>query len=628
MRKHCYYLFIGCLFALRAAAQPAFTANDQVMPYTQPFRYGANLGNYPPWTNQQLANVIAGNAAQNLPGVGVNAFRGALPEHFLETWGYNIRLPDYQHFNSLGVKENLAFTGYPGEAHRDPAVFCDTVRSALFENMYEPIWDGGANGTPVNDQNYYALYLWKMVNVYKPFIRFWEVWNEPDFTYNTAVAFAPPGAPGNWWENNPNPCDYALMAPVFHYVRLLRISWEVIKTADPTAYICIGGIGNPAFLDAVLRNSDNPSDGSVAATYPLKGGAYFDVLSFHSYPHLDGSMWEFPPTGGLFFHRHSDRGVEGMLARLNNLTNVLATHGYDGTTYPKKLRLLSETNIPRKPFNVYIGSDEAQVNYMLKVLTEAHRHGLEQLYVFNVADLSNEPAAWNEFLLMGLVKNLSDYTYPGYEENDVALAWQTAKHFFTGRQYDAALTAALGLPGEANGAAFLSDQDTVFVLWAKTTLDSSETASASYSFPADFQLDTLYQWAWDYVASNDTALVKSTAVNLTGTPVFFAKKPPYVPEDTMVIETVQERLPGIEAGVFPNPSAGDMQVQLHLQHAETVSLTLLNALAQPVDKVLIKELLPAGPHVFELRQNLPAGIYWLEVQAAGKGSVFLPVGKR
>lgn len=73
-------------------------------------------------------------------------------------------------------------------------------------------------------------------------------------------------------------------------IGLLRISYEVIKTVDENAYVCIGGIGNPAFLDAVLRNTDNPIDGTENNDYPLLGGAYFDVLSFHSYPHIDGSM--------------------------------------------------------------------------------------------------------------------------------------------------------------------------------------------------------------------------------------------------------------------------------------------------------------------------------------------------
>ena len=44
-----------------------FTANDQVIPYTDFFRPGSNTGYNPPWTNSQLADISAGN-----PALGIN----------------------------------------------------------------------------------------------------------------------------------------------------------------------------------------------------------------------------------------------------------------------------------------------------------------------------------------------------------------------------------------------------------------------------------------------------------------------------------------------------------------------------------------------------------------------------
>ena len=618
------FLFLLFLLGISrpGVSQPNYTANEQVTPYNQPFRYGANLGNYPPWTNQQVADVAVGTGT--LPGIGVNAFRGSLPEHFLETWGYNIRLPDYQHYQSVGAMENLAFIGYPSEAHRDQGTYCDTLQSALFANMYLPIWDGGANGTPVNDQNYYALYLWKMVNIYKPYIRFWEVWNEPDFAWDQTASNSPPGAPGNWWDNDPDPCNNAMVAPVEHYVRMLRISWEVIKTADPNAYICVGGLGNPAFLDAILRNTDNPAGGTATADYPLGGGAYFDVLSFHSYPHLDGSMWEYPPGGGLFFYRHSDRGVDGMLARKQIMEQVLASRDYDGVTHPEKLWLLSETNIPRKEFNLYIGSDEAQRNYITKALTEAHKTGILQLYLFNIADLNDEPDAWKEFLLMGLFKNLSPYTYPGYELNDAAVAWQTTSSFFTGRTVNENLMAALALPPGINGAAFSSPADTLFVLWARTTVDQSEQASATFSFPPALELDTLYRMEWDHSMTQDTAVALAGNVLLTGSPAFFMKKPPYVePEDTTMIDAVRDLGASFGAKCFPNPSSGDFTLEIDLKSGDLTEVSILNGLGSTVHTLLNNQLLLAGKHRLVSREPLPSGIFWIKIRTENNGMRFL-----
>ncbi len=608
-------MFLALGIAFNLSSQVNFTANDYVRPYDRPFRFGANLDNYPPWTNQQVANISFGNPLEGAgDGVGLNSFRGSLKEEFLETWGYNIRLADYQHFSSLGSNDNLTFTGYPSAAHRDTAHYCPAEQSALFANIYLPIWDGGANGTPVNDQNYYALYLWKMVSLYKNHVKTWEIWNEPDFPVDAVVAHAPPGVPGNWWENNPAPCDYALKAPIFHYNRLLRISWEVIKTADSTAYVCIGGIGNAAFLDAVLRNTDNPADGSVSADYPLKGGAYFDVLSFHSYPHLDGSMWEFPPSGGLFFYRHSDRGIEGMLNLRDNLRNVLQTHGYNGATFPEKHWMISETNIPRSPFNVYIGSDEAQVNYIVKALAEAKKQRFLQLYLYILSDLEPEADAWNEFQTMGLFKNLSEFTYPDFELNPAANAWKTTANFLAERDYHELLSTSLNLPGSLSGGAFTNATDTLFILWAKTSVDSSEAASATYAFPAAFGFDTLFQMYWDHSLTSDTTLVLAGSVTLTGTPIFLQKKPPFLmePEDTMEV-AVKEPLPMSGLEIFPNPAGDQFRGEFNLAAAETVTLRLFDSLGRLREVVFEEQALQAGRHSFLVKNELEAGVYWVEV---------------
>lgn len=601
------------LAACLSFAQPNFTANDQVEPYDQAFTYGANLDNYPPWTNAQVADISFGN--DNLPGIGLDNFRGGLPEHFLETWGYDIRLADYQHFAQLGASEHLAFVGYPSEAHRSDEEHCAGIQSEMFANLYEPIWDGGANGTPVNDENYFARYLWLTVNEYKDFVRFWEIWNEPDFALDQTAANAPPGQPGNWWDNDPDPCNSAIHAPIQHYVRMLRISWEVIKTADPTAYVCTGGLGNPAFLDAILRNTDNPNGGAVTAEFPMGGGAYFDVLSFHSYPHFDGSMWEYPPGGGLVFHRHSDRGVEGMLARQQAFREVLDSHGYDGQMFPKKLWVLSETNIPRQEFNLYIGSPEAQRNYVVKVLTEAQRNGIQQLYFFNIADLSSEADAWNEFLLMGMFKHLSDFTYPGHELTDAAIAMQTCVEIFSEKEYDADLTDALAMPSEISGAAFANGEDTTIVLWAKTSLDMSEDASATYSLPASFGLDTLNLFAWNHSSTQDTAIAFANAIELSGSPIFIERRVASMSIDTTTGTFSPVDLTGLSAKCFPNPTSGDFTVQLDLAQPMTLNVELVNALGQGIATLLDRAYLPKGEHMFGVQQQLPSGIYSVKISS-------------
>jgi len=503
-------------------SQINFTADDEIPSYDGDFHYGSNLSNYPPWTNAEVGNISAGNDQLNLQGIGVQSFRNSLPEHFLEQWGYDIRTSDFQHWQNLGMEDHLTIIGFPSVDHRDPTEYCAGIQSELFANMYEPIWDGGANGTPVNEENFYASYIYQLVNEYQEYIRFYEVWNEPDFSFSPN-AWLPPSDPNSWWNSNPNPCDYSLGAPIFHYIRLLRISYEVIKSVDPEAYVGVGGLGNPAFLDAILRNSDNPTNGSINNDFPHQGGAYFDLMSYHSYPHIDGSMWEFPAGGGLNFFRHSDRGVDGMLARQTAFRDVLETRGYDGNTHPKKLWFLSETMVPRKQFNNFIGSEEAQINYLMKALTEAQRNEIVQVDVFTISEITTYEDAWNEFLTMGLFEHLSTTLPYEFTLTEAGKAFHTMNLLLPSLEYDATKTTAMNLPAGVRGAAFQQGNSHVYILWAETSEDMSELASATYSFPGGFGLSEVEVFEYDYSQTGNSSIVSAANLNLSGTPIIITQ---------------------------------------------------------------------------------------------------------
>ena len=330
-------------------SQSSSTANDGVPDYNGTFGFGSNMGQYNGWTDAQLADIGIGNPALGLSGAGVTSMRPLLPEYFLEFFGYTIRLSTFQHYSNLGAPDNVAIIGYPTEAHRDPNEYCEGQAPESFANLYLPIWDDGSDGSPINEDNYYAHYVYRMVNVYKDYVHFWEVLNEPDADLS-GNGWKPRGMPGNWYDNVPDPCEYTFFAPIFLYIRMLKITYEVVKTLDPEAYVAVGGLGNPSFLDLIMRHTDNPVDGSVTAEYPLKGGAYFDVLSYHSYPHLDGSLREYDPNvGGFVYERNSDRAVRGYLDRGAAFQTVMADYGY-GTTYTAKKVITAETNVARQSF--------------------------------------------------------------------------------------------------------------------------------------------------------------------------------------------------------------------------------------------------------------------------------------
>jgi len=510
------------LLTMPLSAQVTYTANDQVATYDETFRVGVNPGyNGPDWSDENLAVLSAGSPPLNVPGVGMMNFRASLPEYFLDQWGYDIRINAFEYYVSLGMDKHTVFLQGPTNEHRSQESFCDDSQSELWANMYLPIWDGGANGTPVNDDNYAALYIYRTVSEYKDFVKFWEIMNEPDFDYS-GNGWKDADMEGNWWNNVPEPCDYKLQAPVYHYIRLLRISYEVIKSVDPDAFVGIGGLGYESFLDIILRHTDNPDGGLVSTDYPLTGGAYFDAMVYHCYPHINGSMryWS-NDAGGFIYTRHSDAGADGVIALKDSFEDLLFDYGYNGDTYPKKPFILTETNIPRIPFDEYIGSDEAQRNFAIKVQVEAIKNDIRQLHFFELAEKEKPDEANSWVQTSGLYEKISDDIPYDVTRTQAGIACQTTTHFLWEKEYDAIATEALNLPNDVRGAAFKTTSgEYVYVLWAATEIDMSEVAATSFTFPISLNFESVQIHAWDYQLTNE--VINSTPINieLTGSPVF------------------------------------------------------------------------------------------------------------
>lgn len=514
-------LTLFCLLAsFGLSAQVTYTAQNFINPYTGSFRPGTNLDYYPNWTTRQLGEISAGNPAIGVKGVGSKTLRPVLAESVLEVYGYDLLVDDFEHFRSLGMDEFTAVLAFPVDWHRDYTEYCPGRSSNLFANLYTPIWDGGANGTPYNDDNYFAAYVYKTVTMYDDYVKFWEIWNEPGFDYTGNTGWRDAGDPqGNWWDNDPNPCDYILQAPIENYVRTLRIAYEVIKTISPDDYVAVAGFGYQSFLDAVLRNTDNPNGGGVTEQYPFGGGAYFDIMGLHNYPHFDGTTFL---QNINFYERHSDRAAEGLVYRRDFFQEIFDNYGYDGVTYPKKLTICTEMNIPREfPSNngTYLASTEAQRNYIMKTFVSAITNDVINWYVYSIGD--DNPGQGFGFSEMGLYKNLYNTNPYSQQYNDEGIAMKTTSDMIYGNTYDYTRTAALNAPAGVEAHAFQRpDGSYVYMLWARTQIDLSEFASATYSFPASFGYTTLDRINWDYTVTNVVQQQSANGIQLNATPIF------------------------------------------------------------------------------------------------------------
>ena len=502
------FLFI-CFFSTLPLFSQVPTANQSVKPYTGYFEYGSNMGYYGNgWTDKSIVT--------NINNAGGYTVRPKLPEDFVEKWGYPIRLNEFKYYtNELGMKEITLFIEGPTDAHRDKTIYpgCTTA-SRIFSNLYEPIWN--ADGT-VNSNNYFANYVYKLVQTYGPYVRNWEVVNEPDLGANN---------PSEWLTRAPLPSELSnIRAPFYHYIRMLRITWEVVKKYNPDDYVTPGGIGHSNFLDALMRYTDNPNGGAVTSQYPNKGGAYFDMVSYHVYPSFYLRKWD-NGIGGFKYLRNSDYAAAQVIGHKGGLESVLLKNGYNGVTYPKKHMILTETNISRRAVDWRYSSDVMQRNFGIKSLVLAQKNNIMQYYLFSSGEYQTAPSTETissslEYGLMGLYQNLK-IDAPGSEKlTQLGKGFKSTSMLLHGYKYDAAGTAALNLPAGVEGGAFKNDGEFVYVLWAKNPNDKSETYSQPYSFPTTLNLTNVKRYEWDYSVTGSNTQQSPTGITLNTAPSFF-----------------------------------------------------------------------------------------------------------
>ncbi|RYE91638.1 MAG: hypothetical protein EOO75_08440 [Myxococcales bacterium] len=392
--------------------------------------------------------------------VGVNSQRCKLTEQHLTTWGDEIEVGDMKAYQALGMTDLVVFLGGPIAAHSNaPAGKADwELEQYSPRNLYEPIWlpDG-----EVNPDNHWASFVARVATTYGPYLRTYEVWNEPD------------QVGGNWqatldWDTSPpKPSDLLWWNDtIFAYVRALRVAHEVIHKLDPDGQVALGGIGYPSFLGALLRYSDEPTAGQVGGDYPAAGGAYFDVLSFHYYP--------------VFSPGNSDAGAAGLLGAKADLQARLDAAGVSGKSW-----MVTESGAPRYALGSSPGGEAYARNYLLKAMTLGHDADLGGIDWFILGDGQKPGQSQDPFAYMGLYLNYSDVQSKDEAvKTPTGIAYATLGQVLGGATRDPAATQALALPATVGGAAFrTADGHRAHALWARS--GQGEDAATTHELPGD-----------------------------------------------------------------------------------------------------------------------------------------------
>jgi len=195
-----------------------------------------------------------------------------------------------------GLTPIIIVRGTPAWAQKVSGSFCGPIAEHAFDD--------------------FADFMVALVERYKdaPYhVKYWELGNEPD-----AGFYEGDRVYGCWGDKN---------APYYgggYYGEMLKVVYPAIKSADPEARVVIGGL----LLD---KHPDHPAAGPNAPARFLVGvlvagaGDYFDIVSFHGYPHYTKQLedWEFTSLDNW-------RDWGGVVAgKAEYVRQVLATHGYE-----------------------------------------------------------------------------------------------------------------------------------------------------------------------------------------------------------------------------------------------------------------------------------------------------------
>ena len=411
------------------------------------FRFGVNGGYYGPGIDRR-------ESAQMSLAIGASSLRTTLPEYYLQKWGDEIETGDYAFYETLGLGHHACFLIGPTAEHSSAPAGVAEWELAHYspKNLYEPIFlDDGR----VNPENYWAAYVELVAKNYGQFLDLYEVWNEPDQVGGNWQATQ------SWDKDPPKPSDLVWWNDsVFAYVRMLRITHEVVHRFDDDAAVTTGGIGYGNFLSALLRYTDEPKAGEVTADFPQRGGAYIDVVSYHYYPVFGGGS--------------SDRGVDGLLEARDDYAERLEAAGEAERRF-----VVTENGAPRYALGDYPGGEEYSASYLVKSMTAGHYAGLIGIDWFAQGDGAAAGASTDSFDYMGLYFDYSQaMAVSETEASPQGRAYAWLSRWLPGSAPDAQALAALALPSDVRGAAFAQDGRRLLVLWAKT--EDDETATATY----------------------------------------------------------------------------------------------------------------------------------------------------
>lgn len=215
----------------------------------------------------------------------------------------------------------------------------------------------------------YKTWVSTLVSKYSWYIKYWEIYNEPNLHYFWNID-----------ENSPDNSTYA--ASVADYIALLKDSYQSIKASDPSAKVILGGLASwkmSQFVDELIKQNAQQ---------------YFDIMGYHPYPD-----WSKP-------------NPDGVIDQVNNLKAKMATQSAMAAKpiWVSEVGFNTAVNDPGA-----VGDEGVKANYLVDMMNKLRSNGITYpINWSNFSQLPSEQKTWGQDLMRKDTSTLQATYLPSY----------------------------------------------------------------------------------------------------------------------------------------------------------------------------------------------------------------------
>ena len=261
-------------------------------------------------------------------------------------------------------------------------------------NLYKPIWEDEENSI-INKDNYWAKFVYNIINTYKKYVKIWEVWENIDLTLKND--------PQNWMVFPPNSSDLEKWKwSIFEYIRLLRITYDIAKKLDPECWISVGGIKYYEFLDALLRYTDNPINGTITNDFPTFGGAYFDCISYNK---EDWAKIRDLESNQIYNNNGSDSLAMKLLISKKNHHYIIKKYGF-GDKYPDKIFIINKVDLSTSK-KEFPDIELLRRNFIIKLSLLSLEYNIKQIHSYTLRSPDDNKGDYSIINIENITDNIN-----------------------------------------------------------------------------------------------------------------------------------------------------------------------------------------------------------------------------